>query len=141
SITVDAQAEADYGSAAIKESFSRWIPAGAAGRSVADRVGTILLARFRDPPRHFRNKVLRGSLPSPIALARGYNVAAFPLQDETGAAALVPVQVTRLRPMADVIDFEAEEVLFNVPAEDLAVRSVLIASNEYNLNLRTAHDA
>ena len=138
SYQADAQSEADYGSAAIKEIFSRWIPN--LGRSIADRLGSILLSRFKDPPRKISFSLLRAST-SEIVLANGYQVQSWPLQDETGANETVNVQVTRLRPSADLIELETEEVLYPVTAaEDLSVRNIIVDANNYNINLRTAHD-
>jgi hypothetical protein len=134
---IDTQAETDYGSAAIKEIFSRWIPA--LGRSIADRLGAILLARFTDPPRHIKLGVLRGSTPE-ILLARGYQVTSTFLQDQTGASEMVNMQVTRLNPTADIIQVEADEVIYTAAAEDLTHRNIIIDVDATNVNLRAAHD-
>jgi hypothetical protein len=134
---INTQAESDYGSPAIKEVFSRWIPA--LGRTIADRLGSILLARFTDPPRHIKVSVLRNSTPE-IQLARGYQVTSKFLQDVTGASAAANVQVTRLQPSADVIQVEADEVIYTAAAEDLTTRFIIIDSDSNNLILRTVHD-
>lgn len=134
----DLQAEEDYGSAAIKEIFSRWIPN--LGRSVADRLGQILLARFKDPPRKISFSVLRNSVPE-VILANGYQVSGWPLQEDTGDLETVNVQVTRMRPNPDLIELETEEVIFPVTAaEDLNNRSIIVDANSFNINLRAAHD-
>jgi len=139
SIISDAQSEADYGSPAIKEIFSRWIPQ--LGRSVADRLGGIQLARFKDAPRKIAFNSLRNSTTNEIILANGYQVQSWPLQDDTGEQELVNVQVTRMRPNPDIIEIETEEVLMTVvAAEDLSVRNIIVDANNYNLNLREAHD-
>lgn len=136
---IDAQTEADYGSAMIKEIFSRWIPAG--GRSVADRLGSIMVARFKDPPRKITYSLLRDSTISEIMLGNGYQIEAWPLQDETGAEETVNIQITRLRPDADIIQVEAEEVLYPVTAaEDLINRHIIIDANTHDINLREIHD-
>lgn len=135
---IDGDAEADYGSPAIKEIFSRWIPA--LGRTIADRLGTILLGRFRDPPRHFRGSVLRGSLPE-IHLGDGFEITSWTLQDATGAPYTAKTQITRLNAGPDVIQFESDEVIFTAPAEDLSVRRIIVDANINNINLRSAHDA
>lgn len=138
SIIADLQSEADYGSAAIKEIFSRWIPQ--LGRTIADRLGTIQLGRFKDPPRKISFSSLRNSTTSEIVLANGYQVQSWPLQVDTGAAETVNVQVTRLRPNPDLIELESEEVLFEVAPEDLTTRQIIVDANNFNLNIRTAHD-
>ena len=139
SLISDTAAESDYGSPAIQEIFSRWIPQF--GRSVADRLGNILLSRFKDAPRKITFSLLRGSTTAEIVLANGYQVSAWPLQDETGAKQIVNIQVTRLRPNPDTLDIESEEVLFPVSApEDLSVRNIIVDANTHNINLRSAHD-
>lgn len=136
SLTVDAEAEADYGGAVIKTILSRWIPP--LGRTVADNLGAILLSRYRDPPRRLTFDLARYA-ETDVSLGGGYQVSAKSLQDETGAEILVPVQVTRLNAPADRFKVEAEEVLFT--ATDLTTRNIVIDTNAYNVNLRDAHDA
>lgn len=134
----DLQKEEDYGSAAIKEIFSRWIPN--LGRAVADRLGNILLSRFKDPPRKIAFSLLRDSVDE-VVLANGYQIGSWPLQLDTGEPATVNVQVTRMRPNADLIELETEEVIFPVTAaEDLSVRNIIVDANTFDLNLREAHD-
>lgn len=135
----DEDAEEDYGSAAIKKIYSRWIPAG--GRTVADRMNTIRLSRFRDPPRKFKFSTMRAADPIPPVLAGGLRLEGWPLQDATGAATDAPIQVTRLNPGPDVYAVEAEEQRFDVPAEDLSVRKIAIDADALNFNLRTVHDS
>jgi hypothetical protein len=134
---INAQAEANYGSAAIKEIFSRWIPAF--GRSIADRLGNIMVSRFTDPPRHIKASVLRGSVPE-ILLGRGYQITSKFLQDATGASEPVNMQVTRLQPAADIIQVEADEVIYTALPEDLSKRNIIIDTDVANINLRTIHD-
>lgn len=138
SYIADLQSEEDYGSPMIKEIFSRWIPA--LGRSVADRLGDIMIGRFKDPPRKISFHVLRNST-SELVLANGYQVEAWPLQDDTGDNETVNVQITRMRPNPDLIEVETEEVLFTASAEDLTVRHIIVDANINNINLRTAHDS
>lgn len=138
SIIKDAQTESDYGSPAIREIFSRWIPA--LGRTVADRLGAILIGRFKHPPRKISFSVLRNSTDE-IVLANGYQVQGWPLQLDTGAPETVNVQVTRLRPSPDMIQVETEEVLFTAPVEDLSTRRIIVDANINNIDLRAAHDS
>jgi hypothetical protein len=134
---IDTLAEDDYGVAAIKKIFSRWIPEG--GRSVADRLNTIQLSRFRDPPRLFEFAAMRGNGLPPV-LAGGYRLEQWMLQDETGAPANVPVQVISLMPSAELFKVKAEEMLFSVSADDLSVRQIILDANINNVNLRSIHD-
>jgi len=138
SIVIDEESEEDYGSPVIKKIYSRWIPP--LGRTVADRLGAILLGRFRDPPRRISFDTQRYA-GTDIQLGAGYRVASKCFQDDTGALVDVPVQVTRLNPPADRFKGEAEEVSFIIPDDDLGLRTIVIDSNSFNINLRSAHDA
>lgn len=135
---VDTIAEQDYGGPAVKKIFSRWIPAF--GRSVAQRAAEILLARYVDPPRRFSFDTFRvGGAPT-VNLGGGYRLASWPLQDDMGNPTNVPIQVTRLNPMADRFAVEAEEMLFSAAPVDLVNRVIIIDSNSFNLNLKDIHD-
>ena len=139
-IVADLEAEDTYGGAAIKKIFSRWIPFGAL--SVAQRVGQIQLARFKDPPRKFGFEVFRNyGSELPPSLGGGYLLSAWPLQDVTGASAPAPVQVTKLDPQPDRYRVEAEEILFDtIDPGDLTNRVITINSDINDVNLRTLHD-
>jgi hypothetical protein len=136
--TVNLQAESDEGQAAIVKIYSRWIPAF--GRDTAERLNDIQLGRFQVPPRRFQWEVFRGSVTDPV-LGGGYQIGAYSIQDESGAPALAPVQITRLNPLADRFTLEAEEMLFEAldPA-DLTNRTIIIDSDTLDFNLRTVHD-
>lgn len=138
SLTIDEDAEADYGSAAIKIMKSRWIPE--AGRSVADRLGAIQIGRYRDPPRRLTFATARYA-DSDIELGQGYRVESFCVQDATGAQDAIPIQVTRINPGPDRLAAEAEEMLWTAPADDLTDRQIIFDANNYNVNLRTAYDS
>lgn len=139
-ITADLEAEDDYGGAAIKKIMSRWIPFG--GLTVAQRLGQIQLARFKDPPRRFAFDVFRpydGTLPP--ALGGGYQITAWPLQDMTGASSPAPVQIVKQDPKPDHYSVEGEEILFaSFDPDDLTNRVVTINSDVANVNLRDLHD-
>ena len=140
-IVADLEAEDTYGGAAIKKIFSRWIPFGAL--SVAQRVGQIQLARFKDPPRKFGFEVFRDYQGNelPPSLGGGYLLSAWPLQDVTGASVPAPVQVTKLDPQPDRYRVEAEEILFaTIDPGDLTNRVITINSDINDVNLRTLHD-
>lgn len=138
-LTIDGEAETAYGQPAIKKVFSRWIPFGA--RTVALRLNDLLLGRFRDPPRRFAFNLFRYNNAVNPELGAGYQVEAFPLQTVTGEQAQVPIQVTRLKPLSDRYEIEAEEMLFqSLDPADLVNRVITIDSNIFNLNLRELHD-
>lgn len=138
SLVIDDAAEADYGSPVLKTIFSRWIPP--LGRNIADRVGQIQLGRFRDPPRRVTFDLMRYANTDPV-LGSGYRFEAQSVQDATGAQSDIAIQLTRLGPPADRFKLEAEEVLFNVPPEDLDDRYLIVDANINNVNMKAAHDA
>lgn len=134
-VIVDPTREADYGSPAIKKILSRWIPNG--GRSVALRLGEIQLARFKDPPRAFAFDLFYGST---ISLGGGYRVGSWALQDEEGAPENAKIQVIRVAPRDDRLSISAEEVLFDIPPEDLDARTIVLDISQNNVNIRSIHD-
>ena len=138
SLVIDEEAEEDYGGPVIKKILSRWIP-GVGGRTVADRLGAILLSRYRDPPRKLTFDLSRYA-GTDASLGDGYRVSAHCFQDETGALAEVPVQITRLNAPADRFKVEAEEVLFSGGTDDPNFHPIIIDSNQTNINLRAVHD-
>ncbi|HEY0220025.1 MAG TPA: hypothetical protein VGC26_09725 [Afipia sp.] len=138
SVTTDEEAEEDYGVPVIKKIYSRWIPA--LGRTVADRLGTIQLGRFRDPPRKINFDLARYA-GTDVSLGATRLVRATNLQDATGAEVDIPVQITRLNPPADRFSCEAEEIIFLAPAEDGAPQTIIVDADIFNVNLRSAYDA
>lgn len=138
--TRDIEAEAEYGAVSVKKIYSRWIPIG--GRSVAETVNDILLSRFRDPPRRLSFNLFRDESGNNIpSLGGGYQVGAWCFQDQSGAAALVPVQLTSVNPLADHFEIEAEEMLFNVTATSPDNHVIIIDANVNNVDLRAMHDS
>jgi hypothetical protein len=136
-VTLDADNEANYGSPAIKKIYSRWIATG--GRTVAARLGDIILGRYKDPPRRFNFDLLRGV--QDLEAGQGYQVTWWTLQDVTGAQTTAPIQVTRFNPRAAEIGIEAEEQLFaRIDPEDLDNRTIILDANILNFNFKTAHD-
>jgi len=138
SLTIDEDAEEDYGSSSIKTIMARWIPA--AGRSIADRLGTVQLARYRDPPRRLTFATSRYA-DADVELGGGYRVESFGVQDGRGAQASIPIQVTRLNPGPERFTVEAEEMLYTAPDLDLTNRQVIFDTNNLNVNLRASHDS
>lgn len=137
-LTIDADAQADYGTPAYRKIHGSWISAFA--RVVAQRVNNILLGRFRDAPRRFSFSVLRGGRLTPLE-GRGYFLASRILQTDTGEADLVPVQVVSVDPTPTAYEVEAEEMRFAIlDDDDLTNRVLTIDANDFNLNLRTIHD-
>lgn len=138
-LTLDLEAESDYGSPAIKKIYSRWI--AAFGSSAAGRLGDILISRFRDPPRTFRFDTWRYSGEALIALAGGYKLNGLNMQDATGAPEFADIQVTHINHNRAVLNVEAEEVLITEGDEvDLTNRTIIVDSNTTNFDLLTIHN-
>jgi hypothetical protein len=139
-LTIDAEAELAYGVSAIKKVYSRWIPFGA--RSVALRLNDLILGRYRDPPRRFNFSLFRYNNDVQPELGGGYRLEAWPLQTVEGLPADAPIQVTRLNPLSDRYEIEADEMLFeNVDPADLVNRVITIDAAIQNINLREIHDS
>lgn len=143
---VDEQSETDEGTAAIKTIFARGVAAG--GRTVATRMGELHLSRYVRPPRRLNFDLFRYAGQNPL-LGSGYRlgggspfIPSWPFQDETGARADLPIQLTRLDPDADRYKVEAEEMLFTAFGGDIdpTQRTIIFDANENNINLRTRHD-
>jgi hypothetical protein len=132
-IQIDADAEIEYGEPAIQQVFSRWIDAG--NRPAATRLNSLLIARYRDPPRALSFALHRSD--TPPELGRGAQLTHWELQDDEGAQATVPVQVTSLEPKDDAYEVEAEEMLF---AGDIEGKTVVIDSDQDLVNLRALYD-
>lgn len=137
-VTIDAEAEENYGSPAIRKIYSRWIASG--GRTVATRVGDIILGRYKDPPRRFNFDLLRGV--KELIAGQGYRVGWWTIQDVTGAQTTAPIQITRVNPRAGEFSYEAEEQLYQViDPEDLTNRTIIFDAAILDVNLRSVHDA
>lgn len=138
-VQLDLEAESFYGSPSIMKIFSRWIPSG--GRSVAERLGEIILGRFVDPPRMFKFEVLKRDQESPlIEMATGVDIASWALQLPNGAADTVQAQVVRYDPNTSRQRVEAEEFVFNT-VSSFTDRTIIIEVNSYNVDLRTLYDS
>lgn len=137
-VTIDADAETNYGSPAIRKIYSRWIASG--GRTVATRVGDIILGRYKDPPRRFNFDLLRGV--KELTAGQGYRVGWWTIQDETGAGTTAPIQITRVNPRAGEFGYEAEEQLYQIiDPEDLNNRTIIFDAAITDVDLRAVHDS
>ena len=137
-VSADLEAETNYGSPMIRKLYSRWIASG--GRTVATRVGDIILGRYKDPPRRFNMTMLRGV--KELTAGQGYRASWWTIQDETGATTNAPIQITRVSPNSGVFEYEAEEQLFQIlDPEDLDNRTLIFDAAILDVNLRSVHDA
>lgn len=139
SLRIDPEAISEYNGRANKIIFSRWIPFGA--RTVAERLNLNHLGRFRDPPRRINFATFRHGH-GDVDLGGGYQLGWTSNQDAQGVTVLAPIQVTRLNPMPDRFEVEAEEMLFwRYEGTDLADRVLIIDTPAFNVNLRELHDS
>ncbi|WP_291209030.1 hypothetical protein [Hyphomonas sp.] len=136
---IDGQAQIDYWTPAIKKIYVPWIATG--GRIPAQRVGNIILGRYRDPLRKMKCALPRGGLIVPV-LGRGYQIMGEPFQDATGAPVAVPGELTRLLPRDADYALDLQEMLFREYGDfDPDERSIFIEADTYNLNFREAYQA
>ena len=137
-VSADLDAETNYGSAAIRKIYSRWIASG--GRTVATRVGDIILGRYKDPPRRFNMTFIRGT--KELAAGQGYRTAWWTIQDTTGAITNAPIQITRVSPNSGNFEYEAEEQLYQIlDPEDLNNRTLIFDAAILDVNIRSVHDS
>jgi len=137
-VSADLDAETNYGSPMIRKLYSRWIASG--GRTVATRVGDIILGRYKDPPRRFNMTFLRGT--KELAAGQGYRASWWTIQDVTGATTNAPIQITRVSPNSGQFEYEAEEQLYQIiDPEDLDNRTLIFDAAILDVNLRSVHDS
>jgi hypothetical protein len=138
-VTVDLEAESLYGSPAIVKIYSRWIPQG--GRTIAQRIGEIILGRFVDPPRMITFEIMRREEDTGlIALGSGVDVQSWALQLPNGTAETIQAQVVRYDPGMTRQRIEAEEFVF-ATSGDFSDRTIIIETDTYNLNARDLFDS
>lgn len=137
--SIDEDAEANFGAAAIYKIFARWIPQ--LGSTIADTLGTKVLSRYTTAPRKFSFEVFRHTSQIAPVLGGGYRFEWWNLQEPNGAGENVPIQVTRLLPTPASWKVDAEEMLFSAPADDLTNRQIVIDSNINDVNLKDVHDS
>jgi hypothetical protein len=102
--TVDLEREAAYGLPAIRKITGRWVQT----QTAATRLNSIQMSRFRDPPRAFSFALFRDQA---VQLAGGYQLRWWANQNQAGILVPAKIQVRRIRPEADYIHVEAEEML------------------------------
>lgn len=137
-VSADLDAETNYGSPMIRKIYSRWIASG--GRTVATRVGDIILGRYKDPPRRFNMTFIRST--RELVAGQGYRATWWTIQDETGATTNAPIQITRVSPNSGQFEYEAEEQLYQIlDPEDLDNRTLIFDAAILDVDLRAIHDS
>src|SRR4030095_12254857 len=129
----------------LKTIFARWIPEG--GSAIAQGIAQNYLSRYLVPPRRFKFETMRYAGDAPV-LGGGYRLGgrevknpSWPFQDETGERTDVPIQITRVSPLPDRYQVEAEEMLFTAFGEDIDPNNhiIIFDTDQWEINLNDAH--
>ena len=135
SVAPGAEDSREFGQPAIRKIFSRWIPQF--GLSVALDLNSRLLARFQRVPRDVSFMVYRDRIDDiRMGSVRLFN--STDAQDRFGFPRPFLVRILSVQEDKDLLRVTAEEQI-SIQAPDLP-RSVIIANDTQNFNLRTAHD-
>lgn len=103
-IDVELEKQGLYGSAEIRKIRAGWIETATA----AERLNSIQLSRFQDPPRAFSFDL---PITEQVAIAAGYTIEWWANQNELGEMQPTTIQITQVALHADRIHVEAEEML------------------------------
>lgn len=139
---LNAEDSTQYGTAAIREVFSRWI--AQFGRTAADDVGDRILAMFRDPP--FRATFdLHAARDGLLELANPFRLDTEEVTDDTGDNKLTTHLPIKLSRSENLVHVESQQLQFFIdsaagsPAD--SERVLYIDQDTNNFNIRTEHDA
>ena len=136
-VNADLSAETNYGAAAIREIFSRWIPQF--GRLSAQAAAVRILEMFVNPPMEadFRVPASKSSL---LDLNTFFSLETADVQDETGTVASTTHAIVELERDESEISVRSQEI--HVTTQDpTAPRVIYLESNAFNIALRTVHDS
>jgi len=120
----------------IRKVFARWIAIDA--RSTAERLGDMIIGRYKIPPRRFGFSLFRNNDTLP-KLASAVGVEHWRLVDQNGEPVTVTAQNFSVEDTDDSVRYVAEEVNFTAPPDD-GERIIFIDGDRYNINLRDAYD-
>ena len=113
--TVSLESEDNYGEAAIKKIFSRWIIQF--GRAQAERVSSLILSRFSDPPKKYKFTLLQNPIIQRPTLGAGYFLESFLNQAPSGEIQRSRTQITSVR---------ADDSTWHVTAEEVRISDIII---------------
>ena len=133
---IDPESEANFeGVPSIRRIFSRWIKENS--RPAAERLNLTILSRYSTPPRLLSWQLQRDFNLTVPQLASGYNVRNRNTQTATGAAEIVPIQVTQLKSSDTGFTVIGEEVIYSqtITPDDPSQKPVELESAETNINL------
>lgn len=131
-----AEGEDSYGSPAIREVFSRWIPQF--GGSIATQTGDRILSLFRDPPLQVSFSLHRGR-EAELSISDQFTLRTRDEQAQDGSEAVLtmaPIEIVRKE---DRIEVLAQQIRFYLPAPE--ERSIEIDTDTNNVNMRTLYNA
>jgi hypothetical protein len=140
--SVDLSSEDNFGGVpAIRQIFSRWIPAFA--RDAATRLNNLILSRYSVPPRLVTFQLQRSPDLVRPELGGGYQLENWTLQDETGGIDRLEIQAVQVLSNDTTHSVKAEEVLISetVAPDNPNLRTIIIDSDINNINLREIYDA
>lgn len=137
-LNISLAAETQYGTPAIREVFSRWIPLG--GRATALKTGGRMLELFRNPPIEARFKVVTDDWDSKLSLAQFVAPLIDEIQDDTGNRLATVQAVLSIERDDNQLEVTTQEVSL-IPEDPLAERFIYIDSDSHDLNMRTVHDS
>jgi hypothetical protein len=139
-VNINPESETNFeGKPSIKRLYSRWITA--TSRNAAERLNELILSRYSTPPRVISFALQRDINLTPPSIGGGYNVSNRNLQDETGANAIMPIQVVQMKSTDSGFSAIGEEVLYSstVAPEDPDFKYVdFETSGETNISLYDA---
>jgi hypothetical protein len=130
----DAEDPTQYGTAAVRKIFSRWIPqfGRASAISTADRI----ISMFRDPPLEATYEVHKDRVSS-FTLASIHNLQVDVVQNDDGSAATTVQAVTSVAPKENTVEISTIEVSLQPPSDN---RDIYIDVDTANVNVRAAYD-
>ena len=131
--------EDNWGSQSIRKIYSRWITQF--GRPSAERLNSIIISRYSEPPRTLRFSLLRGENTPLPQLGQGFDVTTFISQNEFGLLEPIKTQSTSVKVSDTAYEVTAEEVIISEDVDPIEpnIKIVTIDNDTNNFNLRNAY--
>jgi hypothetical protein len=137
SVDLGSEGADKYGTPAIREVFSRWIPQF--GQSSAKDCADRLLTMFVDPPTEAQFR-LHASREGELELARYFTLEVGEVLDELGQIAPVTMATRELSREDDELAVRAQSVAFGVTPPPATETVIWLDSDAYNVNMRDVYD-
>ena len=136
-VNISALSEEQYGTASVREIFSRFIRGGS--RPAAERVAQFLLSRYALPPRNFVFVLPRDDdeFISPPVLGQNVLIESRFIQDDIGQPQVVEAQIIGVVPSATSWTVEAQEVSRSdiEPPGEIGIEFVIPVSSDVTTGL------